>query len=41
MNEAIDDRRTFESVFAAQVSDASAAALRASPVRPVPKISFR
>jgi len=43
VNEAINDRnrRAFELVFAAQISDASAAALRGSPVRPVPKFSFR
>jgi hypothetical protein len=41
MDKAIDDRRAFELVFAAQLSDALVAALGGSPVLPVPKISFR
>src|SRR5215211_4987256 len=41
MDEAANGRRTFELAFAAWASDASAAALRASPVVPVPRISSR
>jgi len=41
MDEAANDRRAFKLVLAAPASGASAASLRASPVLPVPKISFR